>query len=248
MRTGPARPQDRGIVERLSRLSRTTIVVAGAALVASVTIAASVIASRPSRPAPAAQLLNLAATDALLAGIAQKGVVLGRPDAPVRLVEFADLQCPYCGELARVTLPTLIARYVRSGKLSLEFRGLSFVGADSERLLRLAQAASARSRLWQVVELSYQNQGAENTGWATDDMLDSLARAASSHSRDLLAAQQASWVTANITRDARMAESVGVTGTPYVLLGRRGEPLRHLALAPTDLAGFEAAIEGALRE
>src|SRR4051812_750117 len=65
-------------------------------------------------------------------GIPQQGAALGRPTAPVTLVEYADLQCPYCAEWARRTLPVLASDYVRSGRLRIVFRGLAFVGPESD--------------------------------------------------------------------------------------------------------------------
>ena len=60
----------------------------------------------------------------MLAGIPQSGIYLGNPAAPVRLVEFADLQCPFCREYALQVLPQLVQDYVRSGKVRMEFRNL----------------------------------------------------------------------------------------------------------------------------
>ena len=67
------------------------------------------------------------------------------PDAPVTLVEFADLQCPFCAEYERSVLPALLDRYVRTGKVRLELRLLRFLGPDSDRLARVAAAASERT-------------------------------------------------------------------------------------------------------
>jgi protein-disulfide isomerase len=133
---------------------------------------------------------------------------------------------------------------VRTGRVSIQFRGLAFIGTDSERLLRLAHAASAQGHLWQVVELAYRNQGPENSGWATEGVLESLAAgAAGSSAGSVLGAQPQSWVTERIVRDDALAKRVGVTGTPYILLGRKGSSLHPLQIAPGDLATFEAAIE-----
>ncbi|MEA2289033.1 MAG: hypothetical protein QOD55_1030, partial [Solirubrobacteraceae bacterium] len=49
----------------------------------------------------------------VLAGIPQDGPVLGRASAAVRVVEFADLQCPFCRDVALDGLPQLIQRHVR---------------------------------------------------------------------------------------------------------------------------------------
>ena len=70
-----------------------------------------------------------------LAGIPQDGNVLGRPDAPVTLVEYADLQCPYCAEWSRRALPPLVTDYVKAGKLRIEFRGPEGLRPAIDRLL-----------------------------------------------------------------------------------------------------------------
>ena len=57
----------------------------------------------------------------ILRGIPQEGLTLGDPKAPVLLVEFADLQCPFCRDYALNVLPQVVEHYVRTGKLRLEY-------------------------------------------------------------------------------------------------------------------------------
>ena len=81
----------------------------------------------------------------LFAGIEQHGAALGSPKAPVTLVEYADLQCPYCAQWARDALPTLVEDYVKTGKLRIVFSGMAFIGADSDKALRTAIAAGEQT-------------------------------------------------------------------------------------------------------
>ena len=90
-------------------------------------------------------LRGVSESQALLAGVPQQGIALGRPDAPVTLAEYADLQCPFCREWTLRTLPTLVADYVRKGDLRIEFRGLAFIGPDSLTALESAEAAGEQT-------------------------------------------------------------------------------------------------------
>jgi len=48
--------------------------------------------------------------------------LLGNPNAPVKLVEYASITCPHCGEFAETATTPLRERYVRSGQVSWEYR------------------------------------------------------------------------------------------------------------------------------
>src|ERR687883_808991 len=110
----------------------------------------------------------------LVDGIPQSGLSLGSPKAPVTIVEFADLQCPFCAEYHHNVFPAILDRYVRTGKVRLELRLLRFIGPDSDRLARTALAASRQNRMWQFVGLAYARQGRENSGYATDSFINGL--------------------------------------------------------------------------
>jgi len=50
------------------------------------------------------------------------GYRMGNPEAPVKLVEYASLSCPYCAAFDHDGVPTLRDKYVKSGQVSWEYR------------------------------------------------------------------------------------------------------------------------------
>jgi protein-disulfide isomerase len=177
-----------------------------------------------------------------LKGIPQSGVTLGSPNAPVTMIEFADLQCPFCAEYSRNVLPTLIDRYVRTGKVQLQLRLLRFLGPDSDRLARVAVAAAAQNRMWQFVELAYERQGRENSGYANDDFINRLAADAGLKKTDAGAAAER-----QVQQSEQAARTLRIDSTPSFLIGRTGGPLRRFQ--PSDLTpnAFIPVIQKELR-
>jgi protein-disulfide isomerase len=184
---------------------------------------------------------------ALLHGIPQQGVNLGSPKAPVTLVEFADLQCPYCSLWERSAFPTIVTKYVRPGKVRMVFVGMTFVGPDSARLFRAALSAGLQNRFWNVAELLYLNQGKENTGWATDSFLRSIGRSVKGLDvAKMLAKRNSASVKTKLAAAASFASSAGIRGTPTFAVGRTNGSLRLVQVASLDAAGIEPALDDLL--
>jgi protein-disulfide isomerase len=182
--------------------------------------------SESSSPQPVA---GAARVQSLFHGIAQHGNVLGRPSAPVTLVEYADLQCPYCRDFGLQAEPSLIKRYVRTGHVKVVFRPLAFLGPDSVRGRNAVIAAGLQNRLFDVVQLLYTNQGVENSGWLDDKIVEAAARSVPSIEVGRLLADKDS---AAVTRKAQTFDSQatadGVHSTPTVLVGKTGGALRQV--------------------
>lgn len=58
------------------------------------------------------------------------GFVMGNPNAPVRVVEYASFTCPACANFSEEGTPQLVNKYVKTGQVSLEFRHLVRDPAD----------------------------------------------------------------------------------------------------------------------
>jgi protein-disulfide isomerase len=222
---------------------RVLLVLIGAAALSVGLIATSQLGARDREEAPAAA----GATHSSLARIPQRGIVLGDPDAPVTLVEYADLQCPYCAEWATRTFPVLVSDYVRTGKLRIVFHGLAFIGPDSDAALRTALAAGRENRLWDVVAGFYLRQGAENAGWVTDDLVDDVVAEAGLDGDDVRDARDESWVSAELRAAQAAADAAGVHGTPSFQLGRTGRALELVHLRSLGPEGITPAIDTLLR-
>jgi len=154
-----------------------------------------------------------------LTGIPQAGLVLGSPEARVTLIEYADLQCPACRVYTESYFPEIVERYVRPGRVKTEFRGLAFIGPDSETALRYVLAASLQNRLWQLQEALYRNQGDENSGWVTEELVRRLAAEIPGLDADRVVTDAGSnEVDALVAQAAAQADAAEVGGTPTLAI------------------------------
>jgi protein-disulfide isomerase len=203
------------------------------------TTPATTTASPPAINSPAA-------IKALFAGIPQHGDTLGRPSAPVTMAVFEDPQCPYCDQWNLATMPTVIDQFVRTGKVKLVYRGLLVVGPNSVVGLRAIVAAGRQNKLWDLNEALYANQGKENSGWITSQLVLSLAADVGIDSKKLVTDANSKAVTATLEAAAKEAKSYNIGGTPSF-------EILHPPAVPTQLnestlepAGFAAALTAAI--
>jgi protein-disulfide isomerase len=182
-----------------------------------------------------------------LGGIPQKGNTLGSAKAPVTMVYYGDLQCPICKDFTLGALPTLIQKYVRTGKLRIEYRNLETATREPETFRTqqvAALAAGKQNKGWYYIELFYNQQGEEGSEYVTEQYLRTLAEQTPGLNLTAwTAARSEPEFTNTITSDAQAANQAGFTGTPSFQIGKTGGPVQKLEYQSlTDPAGFESAI------
>src|SRR3954470_3061385 len=187
------------------------------------------------------------ASPTLFSGIPQQGIVLGSPKAPVTMTEFADLQCPVCREYTAAVLPTLVRRYVRTGKVKMVFRDIAFLGDDSVTAGRAAAAAGAQNRLWEFSDAFYGDQGEENSGYVTDGFIQKIARKVPGLDVDrLMRDRTAPTAQQGISQTRTLARRLGVDTTPTFFLQRGSGTYRQLDYSSFSPGAFTPAIDKAL--
>jgi protein-disulfide isomerase len=225
-------------------MSRTQFVVV---LIAAVLATAALAGASLLSASRGAERHPVATAPGLFSGIPQRGLTLGDPRAPATLVEYADLQCPYCAAWARETLPVLVREYVRPGRLRIVFHGLAFLGPDSGAALTAAVAAGAQNHLWDVVDALYARQGAENSGWLTPALLGDVMRAIPGLDESRVERDRSAAATgAQIRAVALMAQTAGVQGTPSFEVGPTGRTLHLVSLTSLGPDVLRPAIDAVL--
>jgi protein-disulfide isomerase len=191
-----------------------------------------------------------------LKGIPQEGNVLGKPNAPVTIQYFGDLECPYCDEFTLDSLPHIVENYVRTGKAKIEYKALSTATGDAESRgdepkgtfnsqQIAAYAAGKQNKAWDYIELFYHNQGEEDSGYVTEKFIQDLAE-------QVPGLNLAQWsearadksLEAEIYEDAREGSKNGFTGTPSFMIGKTGGKLtQYSPPSYSEPQPFEEVIE-----
>jgi protein-disulfide isomerase len=141
---------------------------------------------------------------------------LGAADAPVIVIEFTDLQCPYCARFALEAWPKLRERYVVAGKVQFVSRDLPLsIHAHAIPAAVAARCAGDQGFFWEYREAVFRDQsrlaGAPYAELAGRLGLD-VERFEACRANPAL--------TAAVREDAALAAANGIAATPTCVIGR----------------------------
>jgi protein-disulfide isomerase len=91
-----------------------------------------------------------------------EGTLIGNPAAPIKLVEYGSRLCPTCGALAREGFAPLMDKYVKTGKVSFEYREFLVHGAPDLPPALLGNCTDTAA-FFPILEQMYQAQDGFNT-------------------------------------------------------------------------------------
>jgi len=145
------------------------------------------------------------------------GYVMGRADAPLTLVEFTDLQCPFCRQYATSTFDQIKKNWIDTGKLRYISRDypLDF-HPQAMRAARAARCAGDQGKFWE-----YHRNLMLVAGDFSDDDLKKRASTLGLDGAKLGECLASGRFDAVVNESALAARSVGVNSTPTFFLHGR---------------------------
>ncbi len=186
---------------------------------------------------------------------------MGDPNAPVRVEEFSDFQCPYCSYFTENYEVYFVENYIRTGKVYFLYRTMgNFLsdninratgGQNFESILsaEAAYCAGDQGKFWEYHDTLFANQTGEGVG---DFERENLLTMAQNLGLDVDTFQDC--LDSAKYKDRAMTDeqdglNYGVTGTPsfVVFYTVNGEEKMQLIVG-ADPQALQNAIEQALAE
>lgn len=170
---------------------------------------------------------------------------IGRADAPVMLVEFADYQCPFCKKFHTDAYAELKKNYIDTGKvrfvsrdLPLEFHPFALKAAEA------ARCAGDQNKYWELRDALYSNAAPPG-----EDVIKKAVESLSLDAKGFQACLDSDKYKADVQKDATEAASLQISGTPTFVLAKSAKDkldgVRIIGAQP--FSAFQAAIDGLLR-
>lgn len=142
--------------------------------------------------------------------------IRGPHDAPIKMLEYGDYECPYCGQAHPIVKAI---QQELAGRLCFAFRNfpLTNAHAHAKQAAEAAEAAGAQGKFWEMHDLIYENQDAleyeDLAQYATVLRLDV---------RRFIQEMQANVHEPRIREDFQSGIRAGVNGTPtFFINGER---------------------------
>lgn len=146
---------------------------------------------------------------------------MGRVDAPVAIVAYADYRCPFCSLFDQQTLPVIVSEYVETGQVRYEFRDMPLFGQQSFDAAVAGRAAGNQGKFWEfmsaiaangVVEGGHPDLPRERLiGFAEQAGVPDIARFTTDLDDPVLLAA--------VKKDLTEGQQIGFSGVPGFLIG-----------------------------
>jgi len=95
--------------------------------------------------------------------------LLGNPNAPITIIEYASMTCPHCAHFADDVLPELKKKWIDTGKMKLVLRDFP-LDDEAVHASMIARCAPARSRTATIIPAARRTAGpSASSGSAMSD-------------------------------------------------------------------------------
>jgi protein-disulfide isomerase len=113
---------------------------------------------------------NLEAAEAALPLDMVDGNTIGSPDAPVKITEYEDTQCPFCLRYTANVEPQLVEEFVKTGKVQITYKHLPLLGQESTLAALALTCAADQDKFWQFHNKLFTVQA--DAGQSTNEQVD----------------------------------------------------------------------------
>ena len=172
--------------------------------------------------------------------------LLGRSDAPIAILEFTDLQCPYCARFALQTLPPLRERYIDKGLVKFASHDLPLpMHAHAIPAAVAARCAGEQGRYWEYREALFRGQAQLATA-----PYEKLAGHFGLDVARFTACRSDGRHAALLRQDAALAAAQGISITPSFVIVRLvdGKFTGEIITGAQPLEVFEQRLQALLQE
>ncbi len=247
---GPGKPRKSGGGGLTAILSRPFLLVVTALIVGLAVVLGILLANQDSGDGGLAD--KIATGKAEFPYDMANGTKVGKDDAPLKLVQFEDFQCPFCLGYTGEDEPTLINEYVKTGKLQIEFRHLTVLGTESLAAAKGGECAAEQNKFWQYhnelflaqAKAGQQTSEKVNVGRFSDDRLKKYAADLGLDTARFNACFDNPATLEAVQNDQREATTFGIRSTPGFLINN--QPLG--SGAPVDLTEWRRVLDEKLKE
>ncbi len=153
-----------------------------------------------------------------------EGYLLGNPDAPVQVVEYADFECPVCAYFATVTEPDVRKRLVETGQISLRYMHFHIPShPNTWAASHAAACANEQGKFWEMHDAIYETQD-QWAGTATrkpKPVLEAAARRVGLDMNQWESCFDTQKYQAQLMASQQDAEKRQVRGTPTFIIGSK---------------------------
>jgi protein-disulfide isomerase len=142
--------------------------------------------------------------------------VLGNADAPLTMIEFTDLECPFCREYATTGFDAIKKDWIDTGRLRYLARDVPIdTHVHSLMAARAARCAGDQQRFWEM-----RTALMKNANLLSADYILKTANALKLDAKTFTACASSTTHDAGIQADLAEAIKLGLRGTPTFVIGR----------------------------